>query len=424
MRAIVAAFAAVACMAVGVAVSATSARPLTLEESVRAALEHNPDMHLASLGLAGAGANTTIAGAPPNPVLTLQSFNINPGAGVGSGSLRSKTVDSAVRVDQLFERGGKRGFRIDQANHLEEAARHDMHDTTRQLRLMVSQAYYDLMAARDRLAITRESDALFDHTVVAAQTRQRAGDLAPADVARAQVDALRAKNDVLQAESDLFAARDTLSVLMGDKAGALPPEPADDWPTAPPPAPSEEAALLARRPDVLAAQERFDAAVAARKLALASKSADVTVGVQAEHYPVSAANPQGSGNSYGVALQIPLFVRYAYEGEIRSAEVGVDTAQENLDKARALARSDLAVSAEHARSAYARLRRDDDSLLAAAKKSADAAEFAFRQGAMDIMDLLDVRRTYRSTELEALDARTDYAKSLAAWQAAISEGKP
>jgi cobalt-zinc-cadmium efflux system outer membrane protein len=42
---------------------------------------------------------------------------------------------------------------------------------------------------------------------------------------------------------------------------------------------------------------------------------------------------------------------------------------------------------------------------------------------MDIMDLLDVRRTYRSTLLEALQARDDYAVSLAAWQAATSEGK-
>jgi cobalt-zinc-cadmium efflux system outer membrane protein len=399
------------------------ARPLTLEEAVRIAQERNPDMRLAGLGVEGAGAAATIAGAAPNPVLTLQSFNINPGAGVGAGSLRSKTVDSAVRIDQLIERGGKRGLRLDQAGHLEDAARHDQRDTRRQLRLLVSQAYYQVLAARDRLAITRQSADLFDTSVAAAQKRQRAGDLAAADVARASVDALRARNDVVQAESDLFAARDALALLMAEPAGALPPEPSDDWPSGAPPGADAENLLLARRPDVLAAQARVDAAESARKLALASRRADVTVGVQAEHYPVSAANPQGSGNSYGLALQIPLALRYDYQGEIRAAEVNLDTANANLDKARAAARSELAVSAERARSAYARLRRDDDSLLAAAKKSADAAEFAFRQGAMDIMDLLDVRRTYRSTLLEALQARADYAVSLAAWQAAVSEGK-
>ncbi|HEV7815971.1 MAG TPA: TolC family protein, partial [Janthinobacterium sp.] len=114
-----------------------AAQPLSLQQAIRAALEHNPDMRLAALGVAGASANSSIAGAAPNPLLTLQSMNINPGAGVGSGSLRSKTVDSAVRIDQLIERGGKRGLRIDQAAHLEEASRHDMHDTRRQLRLLV-----------------------------------------------------------------------------------------------------------------------------------------------------------------------------------------------------------------------------------------------------------------------------------------------
>lgn len=419
--------AACACALAACALPAASAqapaRPLTLEEAVQIAQVRNPDMRLAGLGVEGAGAAATIAGAAPNPVLTLQSFNINPGAGVGSGSLRSKTVDSAVRIDQLIERGGKRGLRVEQAGHLEDAARHDQRDTRRQLRLMVSQAYYAVMAARDRLDITRQSADLFDTSVAAATKRQRAGDLAAADVARASVDALRARNDVAQAESDLFAARDALALLLAEPAGAPPVEPSDDWPSAAPPGAAEENLLLARRPDVLAAQARVDAAESARKLALAARHADVTVGVQAEHYPVSAANPQGSGNSYGLALQIPLALRYDYQGEIRAAEVSLDSANANLDKARAAARSELAVSAERARSAYARLRRDDDSLLAAAKKSADAAEFAFRQGAMDIMDLLDVRRTYRSTLLEALQARADYAVSLAAWQAAVSEGK-
>jgi cobalt-zinc-cadmium efflux system outer membrane protein len=399
------------------------ARPLTLEEAVRIAQQRNPDMRLADLGVDGASAAATMAAAAPNPVLTLQSFNINPGAGVGAGSLRSKTVDSAVRIDQLIERGNKRGLRMEQAAHLIDAAGHDQRDARRQLRLAVSQAYYDVMAARERLDITRQSAELFATTVSAAQKRQRAGDLAAADVARASVDALRARNDVEQAESDLYAARDALSLLLAQPADGAPVEPSDDWPTSAPPSPDAENTLLARRPDVLAAQARVDAAESARKLALASRRADVTVGVQAEHYPVSAANPQGSGNSYGLALQIPLALRYDYQGEIRTAEVNLDSANVNLDKTRAAARSELVVSAARARSAYARLRRDDDELLAAAKKSADAAEFAFRQGAMDIMDLLDVRRTYRSTLLEALQARDDYAVSLAAWQAAISEGK-
>src|SRR5471032_3400132 len=446
---------------------AAGAQPITLQQAIASALEHNPDLRLSQLGVEGAAAQQTIAGAAPNPTLTLQSFNINANAGVGAGGLRSKTVDSAVRVDQLIERGGKRELRVENAAKLAAASGSDLRETRRQVRLLVSQAYYDLLAADGKLAITRESAQLFDRTVEAARKRQHAGDLAPADVARAQVDALRARNDVLQAESDLFVARQTLALLIGEPANAAQLTALDAWPDAPGAVTDNVASdgvnasavntgassigvadvaggvnvgratagilndgdadgMLSRRPDVLAAQARFDAAQAARKLALAARSADITVGLQFEHYPTSITNTQGSGNSFGIALQIPLFVRYGYDGEIRAADVALDTARENMHRARVQARSELELSEERVRSAADKLRRYEggaDSIIGAAKKSADAAEFAFQRGALAIMDLLDVRRTYRAAQLEALAARADYAKSLAALQAATSEGK-
>ncbi|MBA5690762.1 TolC family protein, partial [Rugamonas apoptosis] len=84
--------------------------------------------------------------------------------------------------------------------------------------------------------------------------------------------------------------------------------------------------------------------------------------------------------------------------------------------------AELELSLEQVRTAGQKLRLDDEQLLPAAGKSADAAEFAFQRGALGIMDLLDVRRTYRSAQLDALAARADYAKSVAALQAAVSEG--
>ncbi|MBA5637702.1 TolC family protein [Duganella sp. LX20W] len=452
------------------ALPAAHAEALDLRQAAALALAHNADLRLATLDAASADAAVTIAGAAPNPTLTLQSFNINPNAGVGAGSLRNKTVDSAIRVDQLIERGGKRQLRVANAGSLATASAQDALDMRRQVLLQVGQAYYDLLAAEGRLAIMEDSARLFDQTVEAARKRLKAGDLAPADVARVQVDALRAHNDAAQAGSDRYAARQALAMLIGQPELAAGLEVADAWPAVRPAsqwladalAPAGQAkswpaardgsgavgamapnnadaaaanpnaasatddalqAALARRPDVAAAQARVAAAEAGRKLALASRSADVTVGVQAEHYPTSAANPQGSGNSFGIALQIPLQVRYAYQGELRAADIALDSAQQRLQQVRQRARAELELSLEQVRTAGQKLRRDDEELLRAAGKSADAAEFAFQRGALGIMDLLDVRRTYRSAQLDALAARADYAKSVAALQAAVPEGK-
>ena len=397
---------------------------LTLDDALHIAHRQNHDLRLASIAIASAHAASIMAAAAPNPMLTVQTFGINPHTGIGAGSLRDKTVDSAVRLDQLIERGDKRALRTQNAAQLEVAAQHDLDDVQRQLGIAVSLAYYDVLAALEKQTITRQSAALYDATVAAAQRRLKAGDLASADVARLQIDALRAQNDVVQSGADLARSREVLALLLGthdDPAGLIP---TDRWPALPFDGRlSAQAmdALLARRADVLAAQARVDAAVTARKQALALRTRDVSVGVQFDHYPVSATNTQGSGNTVGIALQIPLFARYQYDGEIRLADSLRDSAEESLARIRDLARSDLARSRADAQAAFERIARYDDGLLAAARKSVDATEFAFAHGALGVMDVLDARRTWRATQLDALAARADYAKSLAAWQAATNE---
>ena len=138
--------------------------------------------------------------------------------------------------------------------------------------------------------------------------------------------------------------------------------------------------------------------------------------MQFQHAPGSDAN-----NTYGVTLQIPLFTRYYFDGEIRGAEAGLDSARETLEKARSAARSDVYQSLHEVQAAAERTRRFQQELLTAARKSADAVEFGFKNGAIGVMDVLDARRTYRATQLDAVAAQADYAKSLAAWRAAVME---
>src|SRR6476469_9349475 len=88
---------------------------LRLEQAQRMALEGNHDLRLALAAVQAAQAAIQAADIAPNPVLTLQTVNINPSLGIGAGPLRAKAVDSSVRIDQQIERGGKRALRIDNA---------------------------------------------------------------------------------------------------------------------------------------------------------------------------------------------------------------------------------------------------------------------------------------------------------------------
>ena len=116
---------------------------------------------------------------------------------------------------------------------------------------------------------------------------------------------------------------------------------------------------------------------------------------------------------------MPLFVGYYYEGEIRRSEVDYTSAMEALEKVRAQARTDIARAFSDLQATAERLQRYDESLLIEARRAADSAEFAYKNGAIGVMDLLDARRTLRAIQIDAASARNDHAKALAAWQAGI-----
>lgn len=408
--------------------SAAASQParLTLSEAEAKMVAHNRELQAARRALEGVKADVITAGQRPNPTVSLSSVHIYPNpsvpnGGLGSGSLREKQIDTVIGVNQLIERGGKRELRVAAAEKAAQASSEDLADTLRQLRALLRGAYYDLLMFQEKARVTSESAALFSKTLGAAELRLKAGDISPVDVARIRVDALRAQNDARQAQADRAKAQLTLAYLIGSEdAAAYRIEATDPWP------PLQEGSsrpeleeVLARRPDVKAAQARIEAAEQARDLARSLRTRDVTVALQYEHFPVNGAG--GDENSYGVGVSFPLFARYHFEGEIQRAEVALTAARENLGRVRALALSEIERVHTDMAAAADRLHRFKDVLLIQAQKAADGAEFAYRHGAIGVMDLLDARRTLKATQVDALTAQNDYAKALAAWQAAISD---
>lgn len=396
---------------------------LSLEQTLAIARERNYDLKLSRSAIRFAEANVEIAGAPPNPTLTTQATNINPSSGLGGGSLLNKSIDTTIRVDQLIERGGKRELRTENARKLETATRADSINLLYQLERVVTEAYIDVMAAQERLAAAKDSAKLLDAILAAAQKRKDAGDISGTDVERIRVDALRIKNELAAAEGELVRARNAIGVLLGEADRASMLEAIDPWPgleLAEFSAQTMPEQIIDARADVRAANARLEAAKTNSKFAQSLRTRDVTVGMQYEHYPQTGASSSGGASSYGVSVQIPLFVRYYYGGEIRAAEANFDNASDSLSKIRDAATSEILRTRSALQNAAERVRRNRNELLPSAEKAANAAEFAYQNGAAGVMDVLDARRTLRITRLDALAALVDYSKSVAQWRAATA----
>lgn len=391
---------------------------LTLAQAFALASSHNRDLRLGAIAIDSAIATKTMVATIPNPTLTLQTAGINSRLGIGAGKLQDKAVDSTLRIDQVIERGNKRELRLENANHLESAARHDFDELNRQAELAVSFAYYDVIAAQQKVHVANEIKNLLSATQAFAEKRKQLGDIAGADTARIRVDALRGENDVRQSIADLLRAQTSLIAVLGLRVNPSSIFAVDEWPAAS--LTSAENSLLdatqliEKRSDVLSAKARLDAAISARKLAIALKTRDLSVGLQFEHYPITPSNQLGSGKSVGISLQIPIFIHHEFQGEIHAAEASVDAASETLEKIKDAAKNDLILVLESARASLEIVQRFQVELLSAARHATEAAEFAYKNGAIGVMDILDARRTYRATEIDAINAQADFAKALSA----------
>lgn len=404
-----------------------AAEHLSATTAVRRVTDCHPDVLAARDALRGSAADITTAGQAPNPQLTVGAGSINTArGGVGGGSLWSKTFDHQLRLDQLLERGGKAQSRRAAASAQHEAARLTLADTLRLAEAGATRLHADLWGAQARVEALTASVQASEQSLQALERRVAAGDAPAADVMRFRTDHARAQADLRQARADAQA----LQIQLATAIGALPlaerlhaerPELGDDAsPSAQDPSPGPAVAdRLPQRADLQAAEQRLRAAEFNRDAAQALRTRDVSVGLQVDHYPASAANPSGSGNTVSVSVSVPLMVRHAYDGEIARAQADVDTARNAYERGRELAQADLRRLRGQLEAAQARYRLAATELEPAATQLATALERAYQRGGVGSLELLEARRNQRAAQVERISAEAELIKARADWAAAL-----
>ena len=369
----------------------------------------NRDVSNAKRTVIASQADHQVAGQAPNPTLTAGVGSVNPKLGIGAGSYSDKTFDTSLRYEQLIERGGKRDLRSRSAEQLVMASKQDVLDALRQQGTAALQAMVDLAAADEKVSLLSEIAALYEETLRANTRRTERGDLAPIDAQRQEIDSTRAQIDLRQAQADAARARLTLAGLLAweSHANLLQADPAilDSEPI------TADRFDPAERTDIKAARLRFEAALVQRDLAQAQSKADVTAGLQLDHWPTSASNSTGTGNTFSVTASFPLMVRHSFDGELARTISDSEAARETLQRIEAGAKADWVRMNADVASAQARLQLLRNEQIPRAEQVARAAELGYSKGALSVLELLDARRVLRQTRLDVLAARADLARA-------------
>jgi outer membrane protein, heavy metal efflux system len=321
----------------------------------------------------------------------------------------------SVQLTKLFERGGKRELREQQADATVQAAEFQILDTLRTQMFQLRSAFASALVARDNLSLAESIVAQYDRMVDLTAIKVKAGDLPPVEQSRVRAGRLQFAQAAIDARNAYeLATRDVLNLLnlapgepraiTGDFAGAPVTKSLSDL----------QAMSLEHRPDVQLARRNLTAATRGVDLATAQRVRDVAV--TGEYQRV------GEDHTVGALMQIPLFVYNNQRAGITQAEAQRHAAEALAQQVQRQAMTDVDKAYQAYVSAQQTLALYNAENLQQVRHLQEVAEFTFRQGGTSLFELLEIQRGTQQTLMAYNQARASYQVAL--WQLEEAVGAP
>lgn len=379
-----------------------------LDALVERAGANNTSIQEAAARLAQARAIARSTDADRAPQLgvgagaTRQAGANTPG-GASPTTLASASINLSYEID-LFGRLS----RASDAAALDAKAREALLQSTRLLvQADTAQTYLALRAIDTERALVSETVAAYQNTLRLTQRRHQAGDIAELDVVRVESELAATESEALALDRRRAELEHALAVLVGDAASSFALG-AGDWTTALPQIPAGiPATVLARRPDVSAAQDGILAAQARVGVARAAWFPNLSLtGAGGFASPELGDLFKWSARAWGVGalLSLPIF-----DGGRR--EAGVQGAQAQLELALASYRGQVLVAFREVEDQLSSLRLLQEQALAQGRAVSSAtratvlSESRYRNGLDSQLELLDARRSELRNRRQALQVR-------------------
>jgi NodT family efflux transporter outer membrane factor (OMF) lipoprotein len=268
----------------------------------------------------------------------------------------------------------------------------------------VATTYFNVLNAKDRLEIARESLAAARETYRVAEARYRAGSTSALDIAQQRNNIASIEAGIPPLEQTLAANQNALAILLGraPQGFAVAGDNTDHL-TLPAIATGQPSALLERRPDIRRAEAQLLAANANIGAARAAffPSLDLSASVTRSFATLS---PAETATSLAASLLAPIFSGGSLEGNLRSARGRQAELAANYQKTVLTSFGEVE---DALASADANARRETllTSAATEARLAYDLSEARYRAGASDLLTVLDAQRSWLSARDSAAQAR-------------------
>jgi multidrug efflux system outer membrane protein len=343
-----------------------------------------------------------------------------PQVGVAAGASRTGGIvnGTAGPARSFGSAGANLAYEIDlfgklarasDAAALDAQARESLLQSTRLLvQAEVAQAYLGLRALDVERALVRGTVAAYRGTLDLTERRFRAGDVAELDVTRARTEVAATEAEAIALDRRRAALEHALAVLVGEVSSGFEVAVAE-WKTALPVIPAGvPGTVLARRPDISAAQSGMLAAQQRVGVAKAAWFPDISLTATGGYASSELGDLfKWSARAWGVGALLALPV---FDGGRRQAGVSNATAQ--MDEAIARYREQVLVAfrdVEDQLSALRLLAQEAEAqsrAVDAATRTTSLSDVRYRNGLVSQLDLLDARRSELRNRRQALQVRS------------------
>ena len=392
-----------------VCIAQTPPGPLTVQDAVREAIDKNLSLLAERHNVSIADARIIQARLKPNPVLSLgldyqdflrEGFTLSGNQGPPEWN---------ARVDFVLERGGKRAYRVEVAENAKAVAQLQLLNTIRQLVIDVENAFVDVQAAGESVALSKENLRSLNDVVAINTNRVRAGDLSQLELIRSRLAALQFRNSVGQAELKLATAKSRLALLVGHPAWAQALEVQGDIrrDTGVVATGTLQTAAFQMRPDLQALAKDQARSQADLKLQIAQSKVDYTVGAEYHRqYDIVHAD------AIGVFFSAPIPVFNRNQGEIERARREDKQIETRILALQASIASELDTAYLQYATSRGLLENIEKTMLQEAREVRRITEYSYRRGEASLLEFLDAARAFNDTMQSYNDARADFARSL------------
>lgn len=376
---------------------------IALDDALAAALLSSPELAVFSWEVRSREALALQAGLLPNPELGLQVENFG-GTGESSGF---DTSESTLLLAQRIETGGKRAKRRRIAALEADVAAWEYEAARLAVLASVEGAFFDVLAAQQRLALSEELLRVSEASLAAARRLVSAGATPRAERTQAAVEAATARVEVASARRSVAAARAALAATWGTATAEFARAEGELGSVSAPLGVEVFRSRLQRNPEL----ERWDREIARREATVALEDAlripDLVAGAGARRFRES------DDTALVAELSVPLPIFDRNQGTRAAARSDLRKAHYERRAAQARLAAALESAYQEASARFEEIASLRDEILPGAREALEQVRQGYLQGLFKNVDVLDAQRRLFELRLREIDALRVYHRARA-----------